>query len=54
MMARDQNRQRQQHQRSDQAASPPSILAQDFDFDPVQAPFEPLLRFAVMRALTAG
>jgi len=45
MMPRDQNRQRHQHQCRNQTAPPPSILAQNFEFDPVQALFEPLLRF---------
>jgi hypothetical protein len=37
MMTSDQNRKGQEHQRCDQAASPPSVLSQNLTFDTVEA-----------------
>jgi hypothetical protein len=39
-VAGDENRERDQHQRGNQAASPPSILSKNVLLDTLKAPFE--------------
>jgi hypothetical protein len=53
VMAGYENRERDEDQRGDQTASPPSILLQDLLFETVQAPFETLFhRFSLIYGVT--